>query len=515
MVAPATITVFDNIYDTASNAVAGANVNCVLNSNTETTAGGLIGPRQQSTTTDSSGRFAFIVVCNDLLSPANSTYTIQTPFRTYDIAPQSANGSSQQTTAANVIVNTPSALTPSTSNITGNLTVAGTLTVAGLVTAQAGLTVSAGTFSIPAGGFSMAGPLTLTAATSQIIPGATSMSLRNNANSADNLLVSNAGAATVRAGLTVTTGGGVITAGGLTVTGAPDLTLGTAASRIKPGVTSLSLRNNANNADNLLLTDAGNATIRGSLTVSGGPFTLSGGSQTITTGNLTLTAGNLTMSAAASKIVPGATSFAIRNNADSQNNLLLSNAGALTLLPNSGGSPPTTNWGTVPVKLDDQSTASAANLTLAVPSGGLYRALMIDIMGRSDQAGAQALVIQFNADTAANYDYQSVNDTNVTWGLAAPSIASTTGKVGTLTASGAPAGSVANYQVRIQNADSTALQKPWHFIGGRFDADAAANTVFEQGHGKWRNTTTAITSIKISPAAGNLINFRAILTGLP
>ena len=46
-----------------------------------------------------------------------------------------------------------------------------------------------------------------------------------------------------------------------------DLSFETATSRILPGATSISLRNNANSADNLLITDAGNATLRGSLTV--------------------------------------------------------------------------------------------------------------------------------------------------------------------------------------------------------------------------------------------------------
>ncbi len=49
------------------------------------------------------------------------------------------------------------------------------------------------------------GPLTLTTAASKIIPGATSLSLRNNADSADNLLIANAGDLTVRNGLAVGT----------------------------------------------------------------------------------------------------------------------------------------------------------------------------------------------------------------------------------------------------------------------------------------------------------------------
>lgn len=56
------------------------------------------------------------------------------------------------------------------------------------------------------------------------------------------------------------------------------------ASRIIPGATSLSLRNNANNADNLICTDAGVCTVRAGAT--------------ITAGNLTVTNGNINVSAA-------------------------------------------------------------------------------------------------------------------------------------------------------------------------------------------------------------------------
>lgn len=47
--------------------------------------------------------------------------------------------------------------------------------------------------------------LTLSTAVSKIIPGATSLSMRNNADSADNLILTDAGAATIRTALTVTT----------------------------------------------------------------------------------------------------------------------------------------------------------------------------------------------------------------------------------------------------------------------------------------------------------------------
>jgi hypothetical protein len=53
---------------------------------------------------------------------------------------------------------------------------------------------------------SHANGLALSAAASKIVPGATSLSLRNNADDANNLLISNAGAVTVRSVLTLTGG---------------------------------------------------------------------------------------------------------------------------------------------------------------------------------------------------------------------------------------------------------------------------------------------------------------------
>lgn len=78
--------------------------------------------------------------------------------------------------------------------------------------------------SIDANGIIDAGNLTFSAASAKIIPGATSLLFRNNADNATNLGITDAGVATIRAGLTVTAGGVTITAGGQTIT-AGDLTL--------------------------------------------------------------------------------------------------------------------------------------------------------------------------------------------------------------------------------------------------------------------------------------------------
>lgn len=84
------------------------------------------------------------------------------------------------------------------------------------------------------------------------------------------------------------------------------LTFATAASKIIPGVTSFSHRNNADTQDNFILTDAGNASVRGNLVIGG------------TT---------VSFSSAVVKILQGATSLSIRDNADTTDTILISSAG--------------------------------------------------------------------------------------------------------------------------------------------------------------------------------------------
>lgn len=90
----------------------------------------------------------------------------------------------------------------------------------------------AGSFS----GAVSATQLTLSTAVSKIIPGATSLSHRNNADNADNLLISDAGAVTTRSTLTVTAGGLTVSAGATAVQ-AFSATTGTFAADIFAGAT--------------------------------------------------------------------------------------------------------------------------------------------------------------------------------------------------------------------------------------------------------------------------------------
>jgi hypothetical protein len=121
---------------------------------------------------------------------------------------------------------------------------------------------------------------------------------------------------------------------GISITG--NLTMATAASRLVPGATSFAVRNNANGEDNLLVSDAGNVTVRGTLTSTGtitGTLATAAQPNVTSVGSLTaLTmAGNLTFSGASRKIVSGATALLFRNSVDSLTWLQYTDSGNVTI----------------------------------------------------------------------------------------------------------------------------------------------------------------------------------------
>lgn len=153
----------------------------------------------------------------------------------------------------------------------------------GLVVTASGLVVVAGGMVVTAGdGQFTAGNLIFGAASARIIPGVTQIAIRNNANSADNFWINDAGQVFTRSTLTVGGGGFTVTGGqsvlqNLQLSGTPALVIATAVSRIQPGATSLSFRNNANSADNLIILDNGDSTFsRGNLTLTLGNFIITG-----------------------------------------------------------------------------------------------------------------------------------------------------------------------------------------------------------------------------------------------
>lgn len=189
--------------------------------------------------------------------------------------------------------------------------------------------------------------IVLGAASSKIIPGATSVLFRDTADAATNLSILDAGLVTVHRGNLAVTAG--------------NLLFGAAAAKIIPGATSITFRDTADAADNLSITDAGLVTVsRGNLAITAGNLVFGAASAkiipgatsllfrdnadantnlsitdaglvTVARGNLTLTAGNLTFGAAAARIIPGATSLTFRDNGNANDNLIITDAGLVTI----------------------------------------------------------------------------------------------------------------------------------------------------------------------------------------
>lgn len=256
---------------------------------------------------------------------------------------------------------------------------------------------------------SISGTITISTASGKIVPGATQLSFRDTGDTADNLLITNAGAITVRSTisgvttLTATTLAGTLSTAGqsnvtslgtltsITTSGA--LTMTATASKIVPGATSFSIRDTGDANDNLLVSNAGNVTARG-----------------------TLTATAVIISTSASKLLPGATSFSIRDTADANDNLLVANSGAITVRSTiSGVTTLTATTVTATTLTGTLSTAAQGSVTslgtltsltvsgtstLATLAGAVLVTPAI-VLGTAAAAGAAGTVIRSDATIVA------------------------------------------------------------------------------------------------------------------
>jgi hypothetical protein len=443
----ATYVVFDYLVSTAGAPLANRPVVITLDASEANTITPItyLAAISQTVTTDQNGYWQANLIPNTNINPANTVYTVQPPgLAAYQISVPGGPGPYQSSA---ILVNQPSALSPATTGLTGPITITGNESVTGNLT------------------------VTGTTTLGQLTAGATTL-----------------GAAAV--------------GGDLTIASAFRLLFGAAISKIVPGATSLSLRNHADSADNLILTDAGAATVRNGLT--------------LTAGDAVVTAGRLLLSAAASKIVPGATSLSLRNNADSADNLLLTNAGLVTLrnavqIPTTAaGSVVTSNYGSVPVKLFDSGAIGAAQTNFTISSiPGTFQSLLLIVHCQTDQASSQALGLQFNGDVGNNYNWGGLDVASTAQTTAAANGATATNsiRIGTV------AVTVGGLQCWIHNYVSTSLDKTVtsqsssFFFGSNFTSEHFA--------GNWA-ATAAITSITLGATAGKFnTGSRCVLWGYP
>lgn len=423
---------------------------------------------------------------------------------------------------------TLSGTTLSSNVVTSSLTSVGVLASPHMTSAvvdSGGFTVTSGTSALQAitgTTLSLSGTLTMTATASKLVPGATSFSHRNNADSADNLLITDAGAVTTRSTLTVTAGGLTVSSGTsalqamtattgvfsstVTTTG---LTISTAVGKIIPGATSLSHRNNADSADNLLITDAGAVTTRSTLTVTAGGFTVTSGTSALQA--LTATTGVFSSTVKATSgylfatnpiVTPSGTTTVIQPNgsgggvvindfASTRNNFSITDAGAATIFNGltitQGGL--TVSAGTTAVQ--------ALTATTGVLSSTLS-ALSVAVTGGSSGAGkmwfssGDGLVLQGKA--GSDKDFAVANPGFSAYVLYTPTGTLNLVAGGTLTAASTITSTAGNFVLGINNAG--VLFKAVSGVDPNILCDSSSNIQFKMA-------SAAGTGIRIIDSSSN------------
>lgn len=145
--------------------------------------------------------------------------------------------------------------------------------------------------------------------------------------------------------------------------------------------------------------------------------------------------------------------------------------------------------------------APAASITFsAIPQ--TYKDLLITYTGRSTTAAASldTLLMQCNADVAANYDYHNFTASGTAAAMA-DSFGQAAIRCGLLVQANAPAGLCSSGQIWIY-AYTSAFQKAiWAACGSKIGV-AAANLRNEQNADFWRSTA-AITSLLLKPGTNS------------
>ena len=441
--------VFDYIYDTSGKAVVGAKVTSTLNlaGASDTSPIVNIGPLQQTTTTDNNGYWQFNLIPNPALTPTGTSYTIESPYNSYSISVPNSAGPFQ---SSSILVNVPSVISPAVTGLTGPITVTGNETVTGNLTVQGTTTLGS----------------------------------------------------TTTGALSATSNSGIN--GDLTVFSPGRLLFTSLASKIVPGATSISHRNNADSADNLLISDAGNLTARGTLALSANP-------------------GSITMQGVGTaSIVGGTTGLNIANNANNANNVAVTDAGLITLrnalsIPAvAGGSLPPSSYGSLALKYDEQTPGGVTSIT--IPASGTlpntFRQLIIEVEGRGDTAATSVSVaVSFNGDnTAANYNVSRISGNN---NLVSSAQAVGTGPFGLVIvpAASATANFAGSGTIVVPSYARTSFFKTAR-SDCFFAASATAAGIGQEIRAMQWSNTAAITTVTLTMSAGNWLTGSIVRTYL-
>jgi hypothetical protein len=147
------------------------------------------------------------------------------------------------------------------------------------------------------------------------------------------------------------------------------------------------------------------------------------------------------------------------------------------------------------------TTASVAFSSIAAT----YRDLRVVVRGRGDAAGVNNidLRMQFNGDTAANYDWVATINNAASF-FNSDSIAAIYGYLGQIAAATTTANVPGVSEARIYDYRATTFHKQYqaHCVTKR--ASTTGNLFNFHASGLWRSTA-AITSVTVFPSSGNFI----------
>lgn len=147
------------------------------------------------------------------------------------------------------------------------------------------------------------------------------------------------------------------------------------------------------------------------------------------------------------------------------------------------------------------ASAATIDITGIVNS---YAHLLVVASWRGDNASTQNVLMRFNNDSGANYDYQ-IWAAAAASTTAAESFAQTGLRVGELTGTGATAGYFNGASIIIPNYAGTTANKNYLTLSGQKSGTLSGTLGVEIFSGGWRTVGTAINRLTFLPAAGNFI----------
>jgi hypothetical protein len=155
--------------------------------------------------------------------------------------------------------------------------------------------------------------------------------------------------------------------------------------------------------------------------------------------------------------------------------------------------------------ISEQVTAgSATNVTFSSISSS-YRDLIVRVRGRSQASAAvDSVLLQFNSDTGANYDYQFWQAFGTTVS-AASSFGQTSLSVGQLAGATATANFAGAVDGAIYDYRGTTFDKQLVGSSGVASATSGNGTARMSVEGNWRSTS-AINAIKVFLGTGPFVN---------